>query len=100
VQTSMHSSDGMCRGSFSHHHPLYTTSLLGCQSYLYKIYYLVHKKIRETKQNQVKRKQCKQWFMKRNSFSNIDWINELRMELDDSRNYLRMEEKHQSNYCL
>lgn len=44
------------------------------------------------KRRQPRRKWVKQWLLKRNEFTHINLLEELRLEPDDWRNYLRMDE--------
>lgn len=44
------------------------------------------------KKRKPKTKWVKEWLLKRNQFSHINLLEELRLEVDDWRNYLRMDE--------
>lgn len=50
------------------------------------------KKSRSSRKSQIRTKWVKEWLLKRSEYTHINLLEELRLEPDDWRNYLRMDE--------
>jgi len=54
---------------------------------------LIMKKEETKPVKRKRRKRCKDWLMKRATYSHVNLLNELKLEPEDFKNYRRMDEK-------